>query len=114
LTGEELRDYLKYIRDTIGKLPHDWTKENDIKKYLNQYKISYDELFTEDQNELCNVQQLRRSIGKLKNQMILEVIRPGSKNKPALYVLTYKGKELLNRYLILWDDVYKVASQRSI
>jgi hypothetical protein len=55
LTGEELRDYLKYIRDTISKLPQDWTNENDIKKYLNQYNISYDELFTEDQNELCGI-----------------------------------------------------------
>jgi DNA-binding PadR family transcriptional regulator len=51
-----------------------------------------------------NVQQLRRTIQKLVNLMILEIIRPGSKSKPALYILTEKGEEQILRYIEMWNS----------
>jgi len=51
-----------------------------------------------------NVQQLRRTLQKLTDFSILEVIRSGTKNKPALYMLTYKGEQVLDEYSEMWNS----------
>jgi len=52
-----------------------------------------------------NVQQLRRTMAKLKEMELLEIVRPPYKHKPTLYVVSFKGEDRLNSYLELWEAI---------
>ncbi len=52
-----------------------------------------------------NVQQLRRTIKKLVEASLLEIIRVGTKYKPELYVLTEKGEDVLMKYFQSWNSI---------
>lgn len=49
-----------------------------------------------------NLQQIRLSIRYLNDIGAIELIRPGLKNKPAVYMITGKGKLLLQEYNNVW------------
>jgi hypothetical protein len=51
-----------------------------------------------------NIQQVRLGIKKLSLMGALELMRPGIKNKPAVYMITTNGRELLDSYTQSWLD----------
>jgi predicted transcriptional regulator len=50
-----------------------------------------------------NIQQVRLGIRSLASQRAIELITPGIKNKPATYMITKKGKQLLENYQSHWQ-----------
>jgi len=49
-----------------------------------------------------NLQQARISIKKLVETKAIERLNTGVKNKPAVYIINKKGKDLLSQYNRIW------------
>lgn len=52
-----------------------------------------------------NIQQARRTIKKLTDLKGLEILNRGIKNKPSIYCITDKGKDLIQIFTQLWLDI---------
>jgi hypothetical protein len=49
---------------------------------------------------VINVQQLRTSISRLQRHGLVELLKAGIKNKPAIYCISYTGENILNSFLL--------------
>jgi hypothetical protein len=49
---------------------------------------------------VTNVQQLRASVQRLHKHKLVELLKAGVKNKPAVYCISYSGEKVLNSFLL--------------
>lgn len=51
-----------------------------------------------------NIQQLRYSLSRLQKINGIELVKQGVKNKPALYLISPKGSEILDKFINLIQE----------
>ncbi len=83
----------------------------EILSYANTI-ISFNAYNVQQQFVEMNLQQVRLGIRKLVSVGALEVLFSGARNRPAVYLISYKGKRLLNTYSQAW--LPKTAGNKSL
>ena len=49
---------------------------------------------------ITNTQQLRSSVSRLHRLKFLELLKPGIRNRSAVYCISYAGEDILNDFLM--------------
>lgn len=90
-------NYLFRKREGISKYQLEILTFADTVVCFNPYEVQ--KWFKE-----MNIQQVRLGVRSLIDKGAIELISPGIKNKPATYMLTKRGKLLLENYQSYWHD----------
>lgn len=57
-----------------------------------------------------NMQQIRLGIRKIVSERFIELISSGVKGKPAVYMITSKGRHMLKEYVQYWQRTFDIVT----